>query len=252
MAIRKRNLYQPGADAPFSLSRSKLDNFLNCPRCFYIDRRLGVSPPNGPPFNINIAVDVLLKREFDDCRSRGVAHPYMERTGKNLVPFADTRLDAWRENFQGVRAVHEESGFELFGAVDDLWLDKDTGEVIVVDYKATSKEAEINLDADWQIAYKRQMDIYQWLLRRNGLEVSSVGYFVYCNGRRDVEHFSGRVEFDVYVLEYVGDDSWVEDALNAAATCLRSAMVPSPNKGCVQCAYLASYLEVVANSAHAT
>jgi CRISPR/Cas system-associated exonuclease Cas4 (RecB family) len=248
MAIRKRNLFQPGADVPFSLSRSKLDNFLNCPRCFYIDRRLGVSPPNGPPFNINIAVDLLLKREFDDCRSRGVAHPYMVRTGKNLVPFADPRLDAWRENFKGVRTVHEESGFELFGAVDDLWLDKDSGEVVVVDYKATSKESEINLNADWQIAYKRQMDIYQWLLRRNGLTVSSVGYFVYLNGRRDVEFFNGRVEFEVFVLEYVGNDSWVSNALVEASNCLRARTIPMPSPVCDQCKYLASLSKVLSIS----
>ena len=40
---------------------------------------------------------------------------------------------------------------------------------MVVDYKATAKQRDVTLDADWQIAYKRQMEIYQWLLRANGL-----------------------------------------------------------------------------------
>ena len=35
------------------------------------------------------------------------------------------QLDAWRANFKGVRTVHEASGLELFGAIDDLWRDLD-------------------------------------------------------------------------------------------------------------------------------
>jgi len=43
----------------------------------------------------------------------------------------------------------------------------------------------VTLDAEWQDGYKRQMEIYQWLLRQNGLKVSDTGYFVYCNGKTD-------------------------------------------------------------------
>lgn len=52
-------------------------------------------------------------------------------------------------------------------------------ELIVVDYKATSKTTAVSLDADWQIAYKRQAEIYQWLLRKNDFSVSNIAYFVY-------------------------------------------------------------------------
>jgi ATP-dependent exoDNAse (exonuclease V) beta subunit len=67
--------------------------------------------------------------------------------------------------------------------VDDLW-QSPNGEIIVVDYKSTSKDGEVGLDAEWQGGYKRQMEIYQWLLRSNGFNVSNTGYFVYCNGKR--------------------------------------------------------------------
>ncbi len=39
---RTRNLYDPASKEPFRLSRSKIDLFLECARCFYLDRRLGV------------------------------------------------------------------------------------------------------------------------------------------------------------------------------------------------------------------
>ena len=135
---RKRNLYNPDSDEPYRLSRTKLENFLKCPRCFYLDRRLGVGQPPGFPFNINSAVDELLKREFDQCRANQVAHPYMAEAAIDAVPAIHPELDNWRKNFVGVSYVHAESNFEVFGAIDDLWLGSD-GQYIVVDYKAISK-----------------------------------------------------------------------------------------------------------------
>ncbi|MGH8248319.1 MAG: PD-(D/E)XK nuclease family protein, partial [Gammaproteobacteria bacterium] len=85
---RTRNLYFPGSAKPFRLSRSKVELFVACPRCFYLDRRLGVAPPSGPPFNLNSAVDELLKREFDTYRKLSQPHPLMERSGVDAIPYA--------------------------------------------------------------------------------------------------------------------------------------------------------------------
>ena len=83
---RQRNLFDPSSPKPYKLSRSRLELFLNCPRCFYLDRRLGVDRPPGFPFNLNLAVDSLLKREFDYYRERGERHPYMIEAGVEAVP----------------------------------------------------------------------------------------------------------------------------------------------------------------------
>jgi len=237
--MRTRNLYKPGAAKPFVLSRSRVENFLKCARCFYIDRRLGVEPPSGPPFNINSAVDHLLKKEFDDYRTRGEPHPYMVDAGIDAIPFAHPKLDEWRENFKGVRTLHAASGFELSGAIDDLWQDRTTGKLIVVDYKATAKDGEVGIDAGWQIGYRRQMEFYQWLLRQNGLDVDDTGYFVYCNGDRSQDRFDGAVRFKVSVISYTGNTKWVERTLLAARACLESDIPPAPTENCEQCAYLA-------------
>ena len=182
--------YIPEKEDFYKLSRSKVDFFLNCSRCFYMDRRLGISQPAGFPFNLNSAVDNLLKNEFDHYRSIQKPHPYIERLGLNAIPFEHEKLDKWRHNFSGVVYQHNELKLHLFGAVDDIWINLDTEELIVVDYKATSKKSEINLNADWQIGYKRQMEFYQYLLRNNGFKVSDTGYFVYCNGIRQKERLS--------------------------------------------------------------
>ena len=211
--MAKQKLYDPLNDVPFRISRSKVDLFLNCPCCFYLDQRLGVKRPPGFPFNLNSAVDALLKKEFDQYREQQLPHPYMVGAGLNAIPFSHPELDIWRSNFKGVSFVHVETGFETFGAVDDLWIDLDTKEIIVVDYKATSKADAVSLDAEWQIGYKRQMEFYQWLLRQRGLKVAKLGWFVYCNGIKDKAAFEGRLDFTISMLPYEGDDSWVEPTL---------------------------------------
>ena len=235
--MARHKLFDPESATPFALSRSKVDLFLQCPRCFYLDRRLGIARPAGFPFNLNSAVDALLKTEFDCYRREGKPHPLMVEAGINAVPAPHPLLDTWRENFKGVRTVHEATGFELFGAIDDLWRDLETDELIVVDYKATSKATEVTLNADWQIGYKRQMEFYQWLLRQRGERVARRGWFVYCNGRRDLPSFDARLEFRIKLIPYDGDDSWIEDALAGIRETLAAPVPPSVNDGCEYCTF---------------
>ena len=235
-----KKLYDPASGKPFALSRTKVALFMECPRCFYLDRRLGISRPAGFPFNLNSAVDALLKKEFDAFRARGEPHPYMREAGIAAVPHAHPQLDRWRANFTGVRTVHEATGFELFGAIDDLWRDLDSGELIVADYKATSKDAEVTLDAAWQDGYKRQMAFYQWLLRRQGLPVSNRGWFVYCNGRRDLPAFDQHLEFTVKMIPYDGDDAWVEPALAKIRETLERGEPPDLVEDCEYCVFAAN------------
>ena len=114
---RTRNIYQAGDAKPFKLSRSKIDRFIECPRCFYIDRRLGVDRPPGFPFNLNIAVDTLLKKEFDIHRTQNTQHPLLEAYGVDARPVAHEDLDAWRQNFVGVQHLHESTNLLITGAI---------------------------------------------------------------------------------------------------------------------------------------
>lgn len=215
--------YQPGQSVPYKVSRSKIELFMQCPRCFWLDVRLKIKRPDGPPFNINKAIDELFKKEFDGYRLKGEPHPLMVEHQVKAIPFSHEKLDDWRETFVGVVHVHEPTNLHVFGAVDDLWIDDD-GQVIVVDYKATAKERDVSIDAGWQISYKRQMEVYQWLLRQNGLPVHNIGYFVYANGRYDLDGFNNRVEFRTKVIPYTGDDSWVEPTLHKMKECMEGDM----------------------------
>jgi CRISPR/Cas system-associated exonuclease Cas4 (RecB family) len=239
--------YEPGQTSPYKVSRSKIELYKQCPRCFWLDVRKKITRPNSPPFNINKAIDQLLKKEFDSYRAKGEPHPLMLDNKIKAIPYAHAELDTWRENFVGVVSIHKPTNLHVFGAVDDLWV-ADDGEVIVVDYKATAKDKPVNISSPWQISYKRQMEVYQWLLRQNGLKVSPTGYFVYCNGRIDLDGFNNRVEFTTKVIPYTGDDTWVEPTLFEMKKCMDGDMPPvgtaAMGGACDFCSYARSRTEL--------
>ena len=225
-----------GGDS-WRLSRSKIALFQDCPRCFYIDNKLGTARPPGFPFNLNSAVDTLLKKEFDIHRTAQTKHPLMEAYGVDVVPFSHSSIDTWRENFEGIEYKHPDTGFRVSGAVDDIWV-RPSGELVIIDYKSTSKEGKIEaLDADWHIGYKRQMEVYQWLFRQNGFQVSETGYFVYANAGTDKKAFDAKLEFELTLVPYTGDASWVEPTLLEIKNCLESGELPSPSSTCDYCIY---------------
>jgi len=234
-----RGSYKPGQTGPFRISRSKIDLFLNCPRCFYLDRKLGIPQPPSFPFTLNSAVDKLLKKEFDIHRAAQTIHPFIEKYGlDNVLPYQNDLMDEWRNALSGgICYLHKPTNFYVTGGVDDVWQNTKTGELIIVDYKATSKESEVNIDAGWQISYKRQIEVYQWLFRQNDFKVSDIGYFVYCNGITDKEAFDGKLEFDIKLIPYKGDSSWIEKALLDIKSCLETNEMPQANFNCPYCNY---------------
>lgn len=242
----KKKYYIPHQTEPFKLSRSKIDMFIECPRCFYLDRRLEVARPSMAPFLLNTAVDHLLKKEFDKHRKDATPHPIISDNGLDLIPFNHPKIDEWRENFVGVQYLHKESNFLVFGAVDDLWVEAGNattglagGKVHVVDYKATSKDDAVKEleDTRWHDQYRRQMEIYQWLLRHNDVNVSDTGYFVYVNGRKDLDGFDGKLEFEINLIPYKGKDDWIDEVLVNAKKCLDSDAIPPAGDNCEYCKY---------------
>lgn len=222
----------------WTLSRSKIDLFMECRRCFYVDNKLGVARPPGFPFNLNSAVDALLKKELDAHRANGTPHPLAESYGLDAVPLAHAKMDEWRNALsQGVMYFHEPTQIMVRGGVDDIWINKG-GELIVIDYKATSKDAKIeSLDEEWHRGYKRQLEIYQWLLRKNGFKVSDTGYWFYANASKDREAFDGRLDFELTLVPYKGSTDWVDGALMELKACLDSADIPPAGPDCDYCRY---------------
>lgn len=256
MAYERSPAYKPGQKEAFKLSRSKVDLFMQCPRCFWLDTRLKIKRPSSPPFQINKAIDILLKKEFDAHRAAQTRHPLMEDYKLELVPFQHKKIDEWRNvPWSGIEALHKKTNLIIWGGVDDVWVDLTTGELTIVDYKATAKNGEITLDAEWQDMYKRQLEVYQWLFRANGFKVSNTGYFVYANGRLDLDGFYDKVEFRTKIIPYTGSDKWVEPVIVKMKQCMDSETMPEvgknvmdSRKSCEYCTYAKSRTELTINA----
>lgn len=229
MATKPRagSTFDPSSPEPFKVSRSKIDLFVECPRCAYLDMRLGVKRPSMPSFTLNNAVDELLKREFDIHRAAGSKHPLVEKYGLDAVPFNDERMEEWRDALRrGIAFLHTPTNILVRGGIDDVWVTP-SGELIIVDYKATSKKVGPSTEDDLYDAYKRQLEIYQWLFRRNGFAVSPTVYFVYVNGKSDAKAFDAKLEFDIELIPYTGSDAWVEGAVYDLKAMLMSDEIPA-------------------------
>lgn len=236
--------YTPGSKNYFYLSRSKIDLFMDCPRCFYLDRRLCISRPPGFPFTLNSAVDQLLKKEFDIHRKKQSPHPLMIKNNVNAIPLLHEKMDYWRDALRGgIRYLDSKTNFLITGGIDDIWID-DKGQFVIVDYKATSKNSQVNLDANWQISYKRQMEVYQWLFRKNNFPVSNTGYFVYCNADASRDKFDNTLNFDISIIPYIGNTEWIEKTLPIIKEVLENDNIPKANPDCDYCAYHKALLSV--------
>ncbi len=230
-------LFNPKSTEPYKISRSKIDLFMQCPRCFYLDRRLGIARPSMPTFTLNNTVDTLLKKEFDLLRANSETHELMKKYKIDAVPFKHPEIDRWRENFKGKSYHERDTNFIVAGAIDDIWQNKKE-ELLIVDYKATSTDRTINLNDEYKEGYKRQMEIYQWIFRNSGYKVSHTGYFVFANAGRNRARFDGKLEFDLSIISYTGDTSWISSTLQKIRIVLTSDTTPDFTFGCDYCDFV--------------
>ena len=240
---RKGSVYIKGTNEKFKISRSKFSSFLDCKRCFYLDRVKGLKDPGMPGWSLNIAVDELLKKEFDLLREQKKPHPIFKKHNLNLVPFQHEKMDHWRNSLTGgISYLDEDTNIEIHGGVDDIWYDLDKEELVVVDYKAqpsnTKVETEEYLESVYHRGYKIQMDIYVHILRKMGFKVSDTSYFYVCNGEKEFDNFEGKLNFTITLVPYVTDTSWVQDNINDMKKTLELDNVPEINKSCEKCMYL--------------
>jgi len=169
------------------------------------------------------ATDHLLKNEFDGYRDKQSSeHPVFKKFGLDVIPYQHSEIETWRSNFKGIRYLDEASNLEVFGAKDDVWVDINSKELYLVDYKSTSKKGDPDIKSGWGFGYKRQMEIYQWLFHKNGFPVSDKGYFLYVNGTKgDNNFYSGHkgyedvdfMEFKTTLIPCTGNSDWVSDTL---------------------------------------
>nr|MCH9846678.1 hypothetical protein [Betaproteobacteria bacterium] len=150
--------------------------------------------------------------------------------------------------------LHHETNILFGGGLDDVWENIETGELHLVDYKSTAQMSKTPkpLDEsflappqdpkvpDYKASYRRQMAMYQWIMRRKGFHVSDVGYFLYVDGQHvgetgmldDQDPAQAWMRFKTAVIPFVGDDAWVEAALFEAKQVVQLNVCPAHSAGC--------------------
>jgi hypothetical protein len=239
---RKSSIYTPGQTEPFKLSRSKFSDFLNCQRCFYLDRVRGLVSPGTPGWTLNETTDLLLKKEFDECRKKQIPHRLFAEHGlDNLVPFQHPELDNWRNSLHhGLQSRFKDTNVILSGGVDDVWQNTDDKKLVVVDYKSQantkSLAPESYLADPYHQGYKVQMDYYAFLLQEMEFEVAEISYFLVCNANRNADGFFGKMDFSETLIPYHWNSDWIPNKVSEMINLLNQKEIPKGNASCINCA----------------
>ena len=211
---------------PIKLSPSSLNLYLECPHCFWLEKRRGIKRPPPYPYALNMAVDVLLKEEFDRYRAENKPHPLILAHKIPAKLFSNQNLlNQWRSNFAGLRYFDSELEATLFGAVDDV-LEFEDGKLAAMDYKSTGSAVATIYDR-----FQLQMDIYTYLLEKNGFLTPKKGYLAFYivdkgNG------FGDRLPFRKELHEIDTNPSDVPEIFKEAVALLRREMPPPHSPDC--------------------
>ena len=273
---RHQGKYKPDNPEPYELSRSAIDKMVKCEACFWLEKVKGVKTPKMPGFNLNTNTDTLLKKDFDAIRGQGPNSLMLAAGLGHLRPFWHEDIGKWADAMHfgaegRFHVDHVETNIRFGGGLDDVWENIETGELHIVDYKSTAQTTNTPKpmdesfiappsdakEADYKAGYRRQMDMYQWIARQLGYRVSDTGYFLYVDGQHVNESgmldanepWQAWMRFNVAVIPYQGNDSWVEDALRRARYLVSEVKTcPEHSAGCEYGAYLKSVSEVMSST----
>ena len=197
-----------------------------CPRCFWLTQHGVWKRPAGIFPSLPSGMDSILKIHFDKFRDKGQLPPELQETTecKNLKLFDDKeKLKIWRSNFKGI-AYEDKQGNILHGAVDNL-LTKGK-KIIVLDYKTRGFPCK----EDTHEHYQNQLDIYNFLLRKNGYETEDFAFLLFYVPKEVL--FTGEIIFDTTLKKMKIDVDNAEKIFKDAIKLLNS---DCPKKSCEWC-----------------
>lgn len=160
--------------AGIRISPNSLNLYFECPFCFWLEKKQGIKRPENFAFSLNVEMDKLLRKEFDDFRKKNIPHPLLIENKIKGKLFSDQKLlNEWRDNSRGLCYHDDNLNAALLGAVDDI-LELDNGTLAPLDYKSTGKSVSNVYDR-----FQLQMDVYTFLLEKNGFKTPKKAYLAF-------------------------------------------------------------------------
>lgn len=176
---------------PYKFSPSSLSLLKDCPRCFWLHFNKNIKRPDSIFPSLPSGMDKVLKEHFDYFQKEGKLPPELDLEGVNL--FNDEELlEVWQNNRKGIQWT-DENGNLLKGAVDIL-LQKGK-KLIVLDFKTRG----FPVKEDTHLHYKDQLDIYNFLLRKNGYATEDYSYLLFYHPQK--VHPNGDVDFHRHLVK---------------------------------------------------
>ncbi len=202
----------------YKLSPSSLNLFRECPRCFWLAQHKVWKRPSGPFPSLPSGMDKILKTHFDRFMRKGQMPPELceRQECLDMKLFDDEELlRVWQNNFKGV-SYTDKKGNELHGAVDNI-LVRGSGKsrkLIVLDYKTRGYK----LKPDTAEHYRFQMNVYNFLLRKNGYRTENYSLLLFYVPREVIA--TGEVIFDTEMVKMKVDVSQASKVWSDALVCL--------------------------------
>ncbi len=216
------------------LSPSSLSIFLQCPRCFWLDRVKLIKRPRGIFPSLPGGMDRVIKTYFDGFRSKKALPPELRsREFPGIRLFEDqARLDLWR-NWKTGPVFQDEDGSILTGALDDLLVHD--GLYVPFDYK--TKGSTTTQDEATRY-YQNQLDCYALLLDKNGMKTADYACLLYFSPLSAGE--GGRLQFEVQPIKIGVDPGRALAVFHKAVALLKKSAMP-PCGACEYCEWLAKF-----------
>jgi len=210
----------------YKLSPSTLNLFKECPRCFWLKFNKNIKRPDSIFPSLPSGMDKILKTHFDSFMEKGQLPPELKELKVKLFENKDL-LEIWRSNFKGIQ--WEDNGNILRGAVDNIL--KKGDKLIVLDYKTRG----FPLKEDTHEHYQDQLDIYNFLLRKNNYKTEDYAYLLFYHP--DKVNKKGDVIFNTDLIKLNINVKNAENIWKKAIKVLNSN-IPKADKECQFCSWV--------------
>ena len=212
---------------PYKLSPSSINLMEECQRCFWLTQHKVWKRPAAIFPSLPSGMDAILKKYFDKFAAKGELPPVLkedEECRKYRLFDNFELLKTWRNNLKGI-VWHDEKGNILHGAVDNILVNGK--KLVVLDYKTRG----FPLKEDTHEHYQNQMNIYNFLLRKNGYETEDHSYLLFYYPKEIME--SGEVVFDTKLIKMKTDIESAEALWKKALRLLESKCPKDTCEWCV-------------------
>ena len=214
----------------YKLSPTSLNLMLECPRCFWLAIVKKIKRPESIFPSLPSGMDKILKEHFDRFMEKGELPPELkeQECAKDGCKLFDDKekLKIWRNNLKGLEYYDQKEDVLLHGAVDNILVKGK--KLIVLDYKTRGYP----LKEDTHEHYQLQLDIYNFLLRKNGYSTEDYSYLLFYYPNKVLS--TGEVIFDTKLIKMKISAESGEKIFKKAIELIKEEM-PEAGKECGFC-----------------